>query len=56
MVICHREALFPLVRMVRSQMPEEFAVGGTAFESAERNRVGWVLHLGSRRELVGGLP
>jgi len=46
MVECHRETVFPLVRAVRPQMPEEFAVGSTAFESAKSDRVDAVVHLG----------
>ena len=37
-------------------MPEEFTVGGTAFETSKRDCVGTFLHLGSWREFVGRLP
>lgn len=56
MIVCHRETIFPLVRMVRPQMPVEFTVCSTAFKSAKRDRVAFVLHLGSWREFVGGPP
>lgn len=52
----HRKPVFPLLRTVGPQMPEEFAVCSTTFEPSKRDCVGALLHLGSWRELVGRLP
>ena len=55
-VVGHGEPIFPLLRTVGPQMPEQFAVCGATFKPPKANRVGAPLHLGARREFVGRLP
>lgn len=46
-IIGHRKPVFPLLRTVGPQMPEEFTVCSAAFKPSKRDRVGALLHLGA---------